>query len=106
MPRLDRDIDRLQLARRVSRALDDVAASLTEAANAQSFIAALRKNGDVWQEIQAYSSVMGWNLPKSTMDFALSASARQGVNDRTVEAIIAINARIARQIGQATAPAA
>jgi len=106
MARLDVNFDPRQLARRLSRSLDDVVASLIGADDAKAFVAALEMNGTVWREIETYSAAMGWRVPKKTVDFALAASARarRGVDDSDVEALITINMRVAGKIDQACTP--
>ncbi|MBI5165182.1 MAG: hypothetical protein HY985_14930 [Magnetospirillum sp.] len=99
MARLGRNFDQGRVAQRLSRSLDDVVANLVEANDAKAFVTALDKNGAVWREIQAHSSMMDLGVSPELVNFALSASNNRGVDDHTIELIIAINARVAGQIG-------
>jgi hypothetical protein len=102
MGRLDVSIDRLQLAQCLSLSLEHVAASLASAADVETFVAALALNEAVWRDIERFQPLMGWEVPPHTVAFSLAASARRarGIDDHTVESIIAVNRNFAPRIGE------
>lgn len=80
-------------ARKLASSLEAVADRMGRAGSVAEFVAALEENGAVWEKVRSASGRFGWRVPRRLMDFSLSksATARRGLSDHDVEAMIAIN---------------
>ncbi len=85
----------LSLAESSALVLDAAAAALDAATDITGFLDALDRNHRVWRTISVIAARQGWPVPdRRQSQFALSASARAGVNDDDVHALTAIGRRI------------
>ena len=85
----------LSLAESGALVLDAAAAALDGATDIGMFLAALERNHRVWRAIAVIAARHDWPVPdRRQSQFAVSASARAGVNDDDIHALVALGRRI------------
>lgn len=86
----------LSLAESGALVLDAAVAALDDATDIDMFLSALERNHRVWRAIAVIAARHNWPVPdRRQSQFAVSASARAGVNDDDIHALVAIGRRIA-----------
>lgn len=94
--------DAVFVAHHLSTILTDIADQLDSARDAGSFITALQSNGRAWLDLARLGPLVGCQVPAAMAAFVSAAAgrARTGVDDHEVEAMIAVNRRLAAQLAK------
>ncbi len=89
----------LSLAESGALALDHAASALDHAVDGPGFLRALAHNRRVWSALRAIAERQNWRVPnRRQTEFALGASAKPGVNDDEVTALVDINRRVSEAL--------
>ncbi len=90
------------VAHQFSKALTTAANRLDGAGDAASFVAALQAQAGLWHDMAALGQVVGCEIPEAVVDFVLATTNRPQacVDDQAVEAMIAINRRLAAELAR------
>ena len=89
----------LSLAESGAVALAEAASALDTAENTEAFLHALANNRNVWNTLRDIAHNENWTVPdQRETAFALDTSAKRGVNDDDIHALVEINRRVSRAL--------
>ena len=89
----------LSLAESGALALDHAASVLDHAVDGPAFMRALAHNRRVWSALRDIAERQNWRVPDHRQTaFALGATAKAGVNDDEVHALMSINRRVSQAL--------
>jgi hypothetical protein len=89
----------ISLAESGALALEHAASVLDHAVDGPGFLRALAHNRRVWSALRDIAERQNWLVPNRRQTaFALGATAKPGVNDDEIHALVAINRRVSQAL--------